>query len=110
MIWIAPSGGRDRPDPITGEWYPVSFFFTMVHGYVFSQAQCHQLMSALGKKLKHGQAPFDASSTDNMRRLVENFNTLSHIYPLALLCYEIMPPPPQVIFFSLLMISVVIAN
>jgi hypothetical protein len=49
MIWIAPSGGRDRPDPITGEWYPVSFFFTMVHGYVFSQAQCHQLMSALGK-------------------------------------------------------------
>ncbi|KAH9687381.1 glycerol-3-phosphate acyltransferase [Citrus sinensis] len=23
IIWIAPSGGRDRPDPVTGEWYPV---------------------------------------------------------------------------------------
>lgn len=25
LIWIAPSGGRDRPDPNTGEWYPVRF-------------------------------------------------------------------------------------
>jgi len=23
LIWIAPSGGRDRPNPSTGEWYPV---------------------------------------------------------------------------------------
>ncbi|XP_022717315.1 glycerol-3-phosphate acyltransferase, chloroplastic-like isoform X2 [Durio zibethinus] len=23
IVWIAPSGGRDRPDPLTGEWYPV---------------------------------------------------------------------------------------
>ncbi|KAL3737754.1 hypothetical protein ACJRO7_019302 [Eucalyptus globulus] len=22
LLWIAPSGGRDRPDPLTGEWYP----------------------------------------------------------------------------------------
>ncbi|XP_078163495.1 phospholipid/glycerol acyltransferase family protein isoform X1 [Carex rostrata] len=63
IIWIAPSGGRDRPDPITGEWHPT---------------------------------PFDASSTDNMRRLAEYCHTPAHIYPLALLCYEIMPPPRQV--------------
>lgn len=25
VVWIAPSGGRDRPDPVTEEWYPVSF-------------------------------------------------------------------------------------
>ncbi|RVW69751.1 putative ribonuclease H protein [Vitis vinifera] len=25
IIWIAPSGGRDRPDPLTKEWHPVSF-------------------------------------------------------------------------------------
>lgn len=25
VIWIAPSGGRDRPDPLSGEWFPVSF-------------------------------------------------------------------------------------
>lgn len=25
IIWIAPSGGRDRPDPHTNEWFPVSF-------------------------------------------------------------------------------------
>ncbi len=23
LIWIAPSGGRDRPDPVTQEWVPV---------------------------------------------------------------------------------------
>lgn len=63
IIWIAPSGGRDRPDPVTGEWYP---------------------------------APFDASSVDNMRRLVEHSGAPGHIYPLALLCHDIMPPPQQV--------------
>lgn len=26
IIWIAPSGGRDRPDPVTKEWYPVRAF------------------------------------------------------------------------------------
>ncbi|KAM6556597.1 hypothetical protein CsatB_003616 [Cannabis sativa] len=63
IVWIAPSGGRDRPDPVTGEWYP---------------------------------APFDASSVDNMRRLVEHSGAPGHIYPLALLCHDIMPPPLQV--------------
>ncbi|KAB1215808.1 Glycerol-3-phosphate acyltransferase, chloroplastic [Morella rubra] len=63
IIWIAPSGGRDRPDPHTKEWFP---------------------------------APFDASSVDNMRRLADNSETPGHIYPLALLCHDIMPPPSQV--------------
>lgn len=31
-----------------------------------------------------------------MRRLVENSGAPGHIYPLSLLCYDIMPPPPQV--------------
>ncbi|KAG6636253.1 hypothetical protein I3843_11G097500 [Carya illinoinensis] len=63
IIWIAPSGGRDRPYPQTQEWYP---------------------------------APFDASSVDNMRRLAEHSGTPGHIYPLAILCHDIMPPPPHV--------------
>ncbi|EYU45265.1 hypothetical protein ABFS82_05G068300 [Erythranthe guttata] len=63
IIWIAPSGGRDRPDLATNEWYP---------------------------------APFDASSVDNMRRLVEHAGIPGHIYPLAMMCHEIMPPPAQV--------------
>ncbi|XP_031125001.1 glycerol-3-phosphate acyltransferase ATS12, chloroplastic-like isoform X2 [Ipomoea triloba] len=63
IIWIAPSGGRDRPDPVTQEWSP---------------------------------APFDPSSVDNMRRLVEHAAVPGHIYPLAVLCNDIMPPPPQV--------------
>ncbi|CAL9052977.1 unnamed protein product [Musa banksii] len=63
VIWIAPSGGRDRPDPLTGQWHP---------------------------------APFDASSVDNMRRLVDHSGVVGHIYPLAMLCYEVMPPPPEV--------------
>lgn len=24
LLWVAPSGGRDRPDPETNEWVPVS--------------------------------------------------------------------------------------
>ncbi|GMJ12526.1 ACYLTRANSFERASE 1 [Hibiscus trionum] len=63
VVWMAASGGRDRPDPLTEEWYP---------------------------------APFDSSSVDNMRRLIEHSGVPGHIYPLALLCYDIMPPPPQV--------------
>ncbi|KAL6985710.1 Glycerol-3-phosphate dehydrogenase [NAD(+)] [Sarracenia purpurea var. burkii] len=63
IIWIAPSGGRDRPDPVTKEWYP---------------------------------APFDANSADNMRRLTEHAGVPGHIYPLSILCHDIMPPPPQV--------------
>uniref|UniRef100_A0A7N1A1G5 Glycerol-3-phosphate acyltransferase, chloroplastic n=1 Tax=Kalanchoe fedtschenkoi TaxID=63787 RepID=A0A7N1A1G5_KALFE len=63
IIWIAPSGGRDRPDAQTGEWFP---------------------------------APFDASAVDNMRRLANHSGVPGHLYPLALLCYDIMPPPLQV--------------
>ncbi|OVA02860.1 Phospholipid/glycerol acyltransferase [Macleaya cordata] len=63
IIWIAPSGGRDRPDPSTGEWFP---------------------------------APFDTSSVDNIRRLAHHSGPPEHIYPLALMCHDIMPPPPQV--------------
>ncbi|XP_031250782.1 glycerol-3-phosphate acyltransferase, chloroplastic-like [Pistacia vera] len=63
IVWIAPSGGRDRPDPVTEEWHP---------------------------------APFDASAVDNMRRLAEHSGAPGHIYPLALLCYDVMPPPRQV--------------
>ncbi|XP_042021335.1 glycerol-3-phosphate acyltransferase, chloroplastic-like isoform X2 [Salvia splendens] len=63
IIWIAPSGGRDRPDPVTKEWRP---------------------------------APFDSSSVDNMRRLVEHAGIPGHIYPMALMCHELMPPPLEV--------------
>jgi hypothetical protein len=45
---------------------------------------------------KQGQAPFDSSSVDSMRRLLEHAGVPGHIYPLSLLCYEIMPPPQQV--------------
>ncbi|XP_022967260.1 glycerol-3-phosphate acyltransferase, chloroplastic-like [Cucurbita maxima] len=63
LIWIAPSGGRDRLDPSSGEWSP---------------------------------APFDASSMDNMRRLIQHSGVPGHLCPLALLCYDIMPPPSKV--------------
>jgi glycerol-3-phosphate O-acyltransferase len=63
IIWIAPSGGRDRPVANSGEWEP---------------------------------APFDPSSVDNMRRLVDHSGPPGHIYPLAILCHDIMPPPLKV--------------
>ncbi|RRT53707.1 hypothetical protein B296_00049666 [Ensete ventricosum] len=46
-------------------------------------------------------APFDASSVDNMKRLVDHSGVVGHIYPLALLCYEVMPPPPEVFTWEL---------
>lgn len=63
LIWIAPSGGRDRPDPITQKWSP---------------------------------AMFDPGSVENMRRLLGLSQMPGHMYPLALLCFDIMPPPPKV--------------
>jgi len=48
---------------------------------------------------KQGQAPFDSSAVDNMRRLLEHAGVPGHIYPLSLLCYEVMPPPQQVLYF-----------
>ncbi|KAJ0620521.1 putative glycerol-3-phosphate 1-O-acyltransferase [Helianthus annuus] len=30
-----------------------------------------------------------------MRRLVDHAGVVGHIYPLAILCHDIMPPPPQ---------------
>lgn len=52
------------------------------------------------------QAPFDASSADNMRRLIEHAGRPGHIYPVALLCHDIMPPPAQVCSSCWLSLSV----
>lgn len=52
------------------------------------------------------QAPFDASATDNMRRLVQHAGVPGHIYPLAILCHDIMPPPAQVGPVSIMFVSV----
>lgn len=63
LIWIAPSGGRDRPDPATLKWKP---------------------------------ALFDTSPVENIRRLIEHSKAPGHMYPLALHCYGVMPPPIKV--------------
>lgn len=42
LVWIAPSGGRDRPDPQSGEWLPHRYDPGM-HRY----AVHHQLMLSL---------------------------------------------------------------
>lgn len=60
LLWIAPSGGRDRPDPNSDEVPP---------------------------------APFDASAVELMRRLATDSGRPSHLHPVALLSYDIMPPP-----------------
>lgn len=30
LLWIAPSGGRDRPNPATNEWFPVRFLSSLL--------------------------------------------------------------------------------
>ncbi|XP_064995676.1 glycerol-3-phosphate acyltransferase, chloroplastic isoform X5 [Musa acuminata AAA Group] len=38
IIWIAPSGGRDRPDPLTGKWHPAKKAFVWaLYGSVIEQ-------------------------------------------------------------------------
>ena len=62
LIWIAPSGGRDRIDPEIGTYRP---------------------------------AVFDPSAVQLLKRLVDK-NSKSHkghIYPMAMVSAEIMPPP-----------------
>lgn len=55
-----------------------------------------------------GQAPFDASALDNLRRLAEHSAAPGHIYPLALLCHNIMPPPRQVCFSDLVFLVILL--
>ncbi|KAF7829185.1 glycerol-3-phosphate acyltransferase, chloroplastic isoform X1 [Senna tora] len=119
IVWFAPSGGRDRSDPQTGEFLPA----TLCRGEVGSKQKenckdCGQptsliLFAHLSLNCRRDQlllldelhffvcesgiqAPFDASSVDNMRRLAEYSNPPGHIYPLAILCHDIMPPPQEV--------------
>ncbi|GFP94957.1 glycerol-3-phosphate acyltransferase chloroplastic [Phtheirospermum japonicum] len=94
IIWIAPSGGRDRPHPITKEWLGSCNMASKTSKCWLRHAFSHSTPSAsLTAKF---EAPFDASSVDNIRRLTEHAGVPGHVYPLALLCHEIMPPPPQV--------------
>jgi len=40
LIWIAPSGGRDRPDPSTGEWYPVYSLACQSCSFILTGSPC----------------------------------------------------------------------
>lgn len=60
LIWIAPSGGRDRPKA-DGAWSP---------------------------------DPFDSSAVDLMYSLAQRAKSPSHIFPMAMVSYKMMPPPP----------------
>lgn len=61
-IYVAPSGGRDRPSP-NGE---VSV------------------------------APFDPQSIEMFRLMAKQADNTTHFYPLALVTYDILPPPQTV--------------
>ena len=62
LIYVAPSGGRDRPD-------------------------------ATGKVVV---APFDPSSIEMFRLMAKQAGIPVHFYPLSLVTYDILPPPPSV--------------
>lgn len=61
-IYVAPSGGRDRPDK---------------NGVV-------------------GPANFDPDSLEMFWLMAQKAKRPTHFYPLALLTYDMLPPPPQV--------------
>lgn len=62
LIWIAPSGGRDRPKA-TGEYLP---------------------------------DPFDPAAVELMRNLAQRAKQPSHLFPMAMYSYPMMPPPKTV--------------
>jgi glycerol-3-phosphate O-acyltransferase len=63
FIYVAPSGGRDRPDKKSGE--------VVV-------------------------APFDPPSIEMFRLMAKQAHRPVHFYPLSLVTYDILPPPPSV--------------
>jgi len=60
LVWIAPSGGRDRLKPESGEPLP---------------------------------ADFDPAAVELMRNLGAKSGRPTHLYPMAMATYSIMPPP-----------------
>jgi glycerol-3-phosphate O-acyltransferase len=60
LLWVAPSGGRDRRDLESGKT-PV--------------------------------APFDAKTIDMFRLMGNKSKKPTHFYPLAMVSYELCPPP-----------------
>ncbi len=62
LIYVAPSGGRDRPD-----------------------ANDEVVV-----------APFDPSSIEMFRLMAKQAGRPVHFYPLSLVTYDILPPPPSV--------------
>ncbi|KAF5834749.1 hypothetical protein DUNSADRAFT_8476 [Dunaliella salina] len=62
LIWIAPSGGRDRPNA-EGKWIPDKF---------------------------------DPAAVELMRSLAARAKKPSHIYPMAMFSWPMMPPPKTI--------------
>merc|ERR1712032_1266792 len=60
VLWVAPSGGRDRRDVESGKT-PI--------------------------------APFDSKTVDMFRLLGNKSKVKTHYYPLAMVSYELCPPP-----------------
>lgn len=63
LLWVAPSGGRDRRNVETGE-IPI--------------------------------APFDSKTIDMFRLMGTKSKTPTHYYPVAMVTYELCPPPDYV--------------
>jgi glycerol-3-phosphate O-acyltransferase len=60
ILWVAPSGGRDRRDLATGEVPP---------------------------------APFDSKTIDMFRLMGNKSKVKTHYFPLAMVSYDLCPPP-----------------
>ncbi|CAB9499393.1 3-phosphate acyltransferase, chloroplastic [Seminavis robusta] len=63
LLWVAPSGGRDRRDLETGEVPP---------------------------------APFDSKTIDMFRLMGNKSKKPMHYYPMAMVSYDLCPPPDYV--------------
>lgn len=74
FIWVAPSGGRDRPDPATGKF--------VVSPYDPKSVEVFRLMASKARG-RDGEGP------------------VTHFFPFAMWTNKLVPPPEKVILVGM---------
>jgi glycerol-3-phosphate O-acyltransferase len=95
LIWVAPSGGRDRTDE-AGR-YQARLRLPVVACRLWRARRGGHCFSAFYVCLYTCQvAEFDSKSIEMFRLMADKAGRTTHFYPLSMLTYPICPPPTQV--------------
>ena len=91
VIWLAPSGGRDRPDA-TGNFgmmiYNCFFLLMSIVANEYSYTICMLLLLLV-------VAPFDYKSLDMFKLMAMQSGKPLHFFPMAMYTHKLVPPPNE---------------